>query len=85
MKIDNLEQQEKEIVFLLIREYTVPEVASIQKLKLSQTKHRISKIYKKIAVKSRIGLIKKHYEEEIDDLLNSLTKKDDKQQKQQVA
>lgn len=73
LKLTSLKQDEQRIVYMLLHEYTIPEVALEFRKNLGAMKMKVSRIYKKIGVKSRVGLVKQYYIEEIDDLLASKT------------
>jgi len=60
----SLSKKDLKILFLILREYSNPQIAKILGLSLTGVKKRVQVVFKKFGVKSRVGLTKAYYQNE---------------------
>jgi hypothetical protein len=68
MRICDLGGIDQNIIFLILREHTVAEMATVLDLRVNTLKKRLARLYYKLQVRSKIGVVKRFYAEKMEDL-----------------
>ena len=68
MRICELGGIDQNIIFLILREHTIAEMATVLDLRVNTLKKRLARLYNKLRVRSRIGVVKRFYEEKTEEM-----------------
>ena len=66
MRICDLGGVDRNLIFLILREHTVAEMATVLDLRADCIKKKLMQLYKKLQVRSRIGIVKRFYAEKME-------------------
>jgi len=68
MRISDLGSiDDKNLIFLIMREHTVAEMATVLDLRADCIKKKLARLYNKLQVRSRIGIVKRFYAEKMEE------------------